>query len=84
VYRVRDEIVRLQDLIKKLEIELHDCCLDALEIGELANKVHMRDSDSQSVAIAVNDACGNLYHKYDYRVRGYDAENIILDDFDGY
>ncbi|MCJ8293537.1 MAG: hypothetical protein MJK15_03945 [Colwellia sp.] len=75
-----NEIVRLQNLIKKLEIELHECCLDALAIGDLADKVYDRDNNAQHVAIAVHDACDDLYHKYDYRVRGYDAENIILNE----
>ncbi len=75
-----DEIVRLQNLIKKLENEIHDCCIDALEIGELALKVESRDGNAQSVSIAVVDACSDLYHKYDYRVKGYDAENVILDE----
>lgn len=77
-----NEIVRLQNLIKKLEIELHECCLDALAIGDLASKVYDRDNNAQHVSIAVNDACDDLYHKYDYRVRGYDAENIILNEVD--
>ncbi len=79
---LRDEVLRLQNLIKVIENELHDCCLDALAIGELADKVSDRDNNAQHVAIAVHDACSDLYHKYDYRVRGYDAENIILDEID--
>ena len=75
-----EEIVRLQNLVKKIEGELHECCMDALKVGDLASKVYKRDDNAQHVAIAVNDACGDLYHKYDYRVRGYDAENIILDE----
>jgi len=65
-----NEIVRLQNLIKKIELELHECCIGALAIGELANEVYKRDDHAQHVAIAVNDACDDLYHKYDYRVRG--------------
>ena len=79
---MKDEIVRLQNLIKIIENELHECCLDALAIGELADKVYDRDNSAQHVSIAVNDACSDLYHKYDYRVRGYDAENIILNEVD--
>lgn len=79
---MKNEIVRLQNLIKVIENELHECCLDALAVGELAEKVSDRDSNSQSVSIAVNDACSDLYHKYDYRVRGYDAESIVLDEID--
>lgn len=74
------EIVRLQDLVKKLENELHQCCSDALEIGELAQKVEKRDNNANHVAIAVVDACSDLYHKYDYRVKGYDYENLLLDE----
>lgn len=79
----RIEIVRLQNLIKKLEMELHECCLDALDIGELAGKVYDEGDNAQHVAIAVHDACDALHLKYDYRVRGYDAENIILDEIEG-
>jgi len=79
---MRDEIIRLQGLVKKLEIELHECCLDALAIGELADKVYDSEDNAQHVAIAVHDACDELYLKYDYRVRGYDSENIILDEID--
>ena len=72
------EILRLQSLIKKLEQEIHDCTIEVLEIGELARKVEKRDNATDSIVIAVNDACSDVYHKYDYRVRGFDAENIIL------
>lgn len=74
------EIVRLKALVKKLESELHQCCLDALEIGGLAQKVEKRDNNAEHVAVAVVDACSDLYHKYDYRVKGYDYENLLLDE----
>lgn len=79
---MKDEIVRLENLIKVIENELHDCCLEVLEIGDLADKVFKRYNHGQHISIAVHDACEDIYHKYDYRVRGYDAENIILDEID--
>ena len=79
---MKDEIIRLQNLIKELEIEIHECTIDALNIGALSEKVYKRDNNAQHVAIAVADACSDLYHKYSYRVRGYDAENIILGEVD--
>ena len=72
-----EEIVRLQNLIKSLEGELHECCMDVLAVIDVADKVSARDQNAQSVCIAVNDACSDVYHKYDYRVRGYDADSII-------
>tara|TARA_R110002020_G_C16066458_1_gene755862 strand:+ start:573 stop:821 length:249 start_codon:yes stop_codon:yes gene_type:complete len=78
-----NEIIRLQSIIKKLENELHNCCIEVLDIEDLARKVERRDNSAESVTIAVCDAFSDIYHKYDYRVRGYDYENIILDEIDG-
>lgn len=75
---MKNEILRLQELVKKLENEIYECTIDVLSIGELAEKTYSEDGNAQHVSINVNDACDELYHKYNYRVRGYDAENLIL------
>jgi len=76
--KLKSEIVRLQGIVKKLESELHECCMGALEIGSLADMMHQQGSDSQRVAVAVVDACSDLYQKHDYRVKGWSYENIVL------
>ena len=79
---MKAEILRLQGLIKGLEQELHDCCISVLDISSLMDEVEKRNlglfDNGQSVIICVNDALSDIYHKYDYRVRGYNAENIIM------
>ena len=75
---MRDEILRLQELVKKLENEIYECTIEVLAVGELADKTYSKDNNAQHVAINVHDACDEIYHKYNYRVRGYDAENLIL------
>lgn len=74
------EIVRLQKLVTKLEQELHDCTSEVLEIGTMARDLETRNESVDSIVIDVNDRCIDIYHKYDYRVKGQDAENLILDE----
>ena len=73
----KNEILRLQGLIKRLETELHECCLGVLAIGDMAD-VTQGDGSAQALSIDVIHACTMLHLKYDYRVSGYDYEDIII------
>ena len=71
-----DEIVRLQGIIKRLEGELHDCTTSVLNMAEAVTGVNSADT----VIVAVENMAETIYHKYSYRVKGYDFESLILDE----
>ena len=73
------KILELQKIIKRLESELHDCCISALAIGDLATTSCDEGGNVECIVIDVNHACTMLYNKFDYRVSGYDDEDIIID-----